>query len=342
MEHPTRLETPAVIGSFWKRIFAMIADTLLLGAIGWLATFQFADRLIAFGPNGRAIGLGVSLLYFGILNSSVGGGATPGKRLFGLRVVKRSGARVSLIRSVWRAIVYLVPIFLNGWFFALPPLAPWQEIAFSTVDSTIVFGMELAMIYLYIANVSTRQTLHDLVAGTFVVKADSMGAPVANRTHSVHLVVVSVWLLLFLAGIPLAWPMLKNFATSNPLGIDIKGQTAVYQTVTAQPGVLSAQVNTNTFTSWSSGGKSETTTSLDVSANLDHAVTQEESRTAADAIARRVLAVKPDILGQQELGVTVRYGYDIGVWSQWQAYNYVDTPANWKSGKATRPSKKAK
>jgi hypothetical protein len=223
----------------------------------------------------------------------------------------------------------------------VPPLLPWQEIAFATAISTLVFGMGVAMIYLYIANVSTRQTLHDLFAGTFVVKRD--GGVVENRTHRVHLVIVGVWLLLFVAGIPLAWPLIKNFDASKLFGGDFKTLTAVYHAVNAEPGVLSAQVTQNTNTFWNSG-KKETTTSLQVTVTIDHAVDDAEAKSVAKVIAQRVLAVTPDIIDREKLSVTVRYGYDIGVWSRWNAFNSIDTPADWKTALAPKPTvaKKAK
>jgi uncharacterized RDD family membrane protein YckC len=330
MEHPTRTEAPAKIAGFWKRIFAMIADSALLGAVGWLATFQFADSLIALGTNGRILGLGVSILYFGVLNSRIGGGATLGKRLFGLRVVRRSGAKLGLLRSLLRAVIYLVPLYLNGWFIALPPLQPWQQIAFSTVDLTVVFGMGVAMIYLYIANVSTRQTLHDLAVSSFVVTEESAGTSVVGYTHRTHLVIVALWMLLFLAGIPLAWSYLPNIAASNPFGLNVNGLTAVQDAVVQVPGVLSAQVTQNSSSVWSEG-KKETVTSLNVLVDVDHRVSEQQAKTFAEGVARRVLATSPNILGEQKLKVTVRYGYDIGVWKQSQSFNFIDTPSAWRT-----------
>jgi hypothetical protein len=50
-----------------------------------------------------------------------------------------------------------------------------------------------------------------------------------------------------------------------------------------------------------------------------------------DEVARRVLVVAPDLFGSPRLNVVVRYGYDIGIRSDWRTYSYSGTPTEWRS-----------
>jgi uncharacterized RDD family membrane protein YckC len=294
----------ARIAGFWRRIFAAIVDTIVLGIVGLAIGYAFYDRLIALGPYGRIVGFPIALLYFGLLNGAVGGGATLGKRALGIRVVGRDGASVSAVRSLWRGAVYLIPFYLNGLDLSFLPLSQTQMIVAVALDVFFVFGVLGATVYLYIANIRTRQVMHDLAAGTFVVRYEGVRAPVKVRINRVHLVVISIWLLIVLAAVPLglryAGPVLKNwFNTTFDTNTDTlqKLQSAV----NADPDVLSTSVTVNTTT------------------------------FVADSIAARVLAAAPDNAGQQRLVIVVRYGFDIGIASGWQGFNYGYTPDEWRA-----------
>lgn len=333
MDHPLRVEAPAEIAGFWRRILAALIDAMILGLIGWLCARNFEGPLIALGSNGRVIGIAVALAYFGILNSRIGGGASLGKRLIGLRVVHGSGAKIGLGCSILRAAVLAIPVYLNGWMFDLPPLSHAAEIAFFTIDAALVFGVLLANLYLYIANRSTRQVLHDLVAGTYVVYAP--GGAVEARMARVHRIVVGVWFALVLIGVPVAWVTLERLGGQNLFGIDISGQTAIYNAVLQEPGVRSAAVMTITSANWVQG-KTSHGNFLSVAVTLDHAVSEGEAEAIQRKIALRTLATSPDILGQDLLSVRVSYGYDIGIYSKWRHTQNNGTPDDWKAAAAEK------
>ena len=174
---------PARIAGFWRRLAAALVDALVLGIVGFAIGTLFTDQLVALGPYGRAVGFPIALLYFGLLNGNAGGGATLGKRMLGIRVVGRDGASVSVLRSLWRAVVYLVPFYLNGLDLSFLPLNDAQTMAALVVDAVLVFGVIGATVYLYLFNFRTRQMMHDLAAGTFVVRADSAAPPINVRIN---------------------------------------------------------------------------------------------------------------------------------------------------------------
>ncbi len=148
---------------------AFFLDGLVLGAVGWAAGLFPSDQFVHMGPWGRLLGFCVALPYFGLLNSRVGGAQTLGKRALGIKVVGRDGALLSVPRSVARYLPLGVAWSLNGaqipdtvqasfWLYAL---------------SAVVFGVGLSIVYLFVFNRATRQSLHDLLVGSFVVQASA-------------------------------------------------------------------------------------------------------------------------------------------------------------------------
>ncbi len=102
---------PPVLGQrkicgFWRRVAALMIDSLPLGVVGLVMGWFFFDALAQLGSGGRLLGFAIALLYFGILNSSVGRGQTLGKRAMGIEVVDGAGRhirarplRASLLRA---------------------------------------------------------------------------------------------------------------------------------------------------------------------------------------------------------------------------------------------------
>ena len=80
-------------------------------------------------------------------------GQTIGKKAFGLRILASDGERP----DPWRLVLLrsLVPLFFNV--LSLMPLLIPLSLAFSLLDSLLIFGRE-------------RRCLHDYMAGTIVVE----------------------------------------------------------------------------------------------------------------------------------------------------------------------------
>src|SRR5262245_3395670 len=111
-------ERPPIAG-FWRRLAAFVVDGLILAVPAMLLGFALFNWAASLGQAGRLIGFVVALLYFGLLNSRLGGGQTLGKRLLGIRVTDRNGAPLSPLRAILRYLVLAVPYFLNGLWFDL-------------------------------------------------------------------------------------------------------------------------------------------------------------------------------------------------------------------------------
>jgi uncharacterized RDD family membrane protein YckC len=180
----------AVISGFWRRLLAFILDGLLLGLVGVVLGLFWFDPLARLGGWGRLLGFCASLVYFGVLNSAIGGGQTFGKRVMRVRVVDRSGQPISPGRSFLRYTVLGAPYFLNH--LLIPPSLLMSPIGLPIVFILLGFGG--AIVYLYIFNRRTRQSLHDLVAGTFVTRTTPPGYVVGSIWRP-HLIVVGGWFM---------------------------------------------------------------------------------------------------------------------------------------------------
>lgn len=159
------------IANFWSRLGAIFVDLLIVGAVGYVLGIFLFDTLARLGAYARIVGFVIAVSYFGILNSRIGNGQTLAKRWLGLRVVDGRGLCLSLPRSLLRYTVLGLPFFLNF----LPVDFGVTALFAETLISIILFGGMFSIFYLYLFNRRTRQSLHDLVVGTYVVNVNPPG-----------------------------------------------------------------------------------------------------------------------------------------------------------------------
>jgi uncharacterized RDD family membrane protein YckC len=303
------------IAGFWRRLGAFFLDCLVLGVIGGAAGFFLTDEFVRLGPWGRLLGFFVAIAYFGTLNSKITGGQTLGKRLLKIKVVTKEGTPLSVPKSFLRFLPLGGPWFLNGAQFSASVLfSSWVYVL-----SIVVFGLGFSLVYLYVFNRKSRQSLDDLLVGSYVVSADAAG-PVASAAPSqVHLAVCV--LLVVAAG--LAPYFTKNLAAREPFTSLVK----VYRAVSSEPWVVHAQVNKGK----SFGGKTNkggtTTTYLSITAySKDRDI---ESAERAKQLAQVALSADGSTANLDVIQVTLAYGYDIGIASSWRSQTSAHSPKEW-------------
>jgi len=298
------------IAGFWRRLGALAIDLVLLGIVGWILGWVLFDPLARMGAYAKLIGFAIALAYFGICNSRIGGGQTLGKRWLGVRVVDVHDQLLSLPRSLLRYAVLGIPFFANGL-----PLSPEQAISspLSYLLSLVIFGGMFALVYLYIFNRRTRQSLHDLVVGSYVERFDraaqSVPFPAIWRGHMVVVAVIAV--------IALSGPMVASRFIGTQA---FAGILPLYQTLSAQPHVMSAQV----VRGWTSFNGGHATQSLQSSLRLDAPLTEDDAM--ARRIAQQMAKADPNIADEDAIVVTLVYGYDMGIASGWKRHGYSFKP----------------
>jgi uncharacterized RDD family membrane protein YckC len=291
----------AQIARVVPRIGADVADVALLGLVGLAVGLLIGDQVAPAGTPARLLGLLVAVPYFAVFGSRLGGGQTFGKTLFKLRVVDRSGQPLSLPRSTVRAIIVTTPWLFNGLFFR-----SWSTSAAVTtwVAGVLVFGLAAASIGTFLFSPRTRQTVHDLVVGSYVVSQHDVGKSVLVRTPRALEIAAAAWIVLVAcvsAGTGLG---AKNKFASDPLS----GQLA------AIPNVTRFRVGTTTVTRFE-GGPARTQEVLQV-AFWYHGPDDGVKETKR-AVVSAILWHHPGLGRVPQMQLTVIRGWDLGIasWS---------------------------
>jgi len=304
----------APVAGFWRRVLAFMVDGLILGIVGAALGMLAFERLAELGTWGRGVGFLISLVYFGVMDSGLAQGQTPGKRLLKIRVVRTDGRMLGPGRSALRFTLMGVPYFLNNAHIPLDSSNVW----IFTLLSLVVFGLGLSILYLLIFNRATRQSLHDLATGSCVINANSTLVPgTLAQIWRGHYVVVALIAAAALCA-PLALSGLRHSATFKPLLATQEGLMQV-------PEVAYAGVSAGIYKNFNDGASQRY---IAVTALLAHKLDAEES--LGDRLAGIVLDRYPDASGLDSININIVYGFDIGIASASSNTNYSHSPGEWR------------
>ena len=301
---------PSRSPEIWRRPLAMVLDGLILWGVGFPLGLLLFHPLAHLGPWARAIGFLIALLYFGILNSRIGRGQSIGKRALRIQVVQSDGSELSPSKSILRFAVIGAPYFANG---LMLPLSR-TPIAVTTALSILIFGVGGAAIYLFLFNRDTRQSLHDLAVGSFVVRTRPGRIPV-TRLWKGHLVILGTSLCV----LTLAMVYIGRIATER---FRLDDLMRVLKAVESSRGVHSTSVFSGM--TWGSGGGGEY---FKVTANLKQEPASAETFT--DGIAGIVLETFPEVMSKGQLEIDLVYGFDIGIARAARTAGTVRSPREW-------------
>jgi GrpB-like predicted nucleotidyltransferase (UPF0157 family)/uncharacterized RDD family membrane protein YckC len=167
----------------WRRVVAVVVDyglvILCLGVLAVVGVFSYAIGAVTTTiatPTGRVL---AQLVIFAVLTVPVTvwlagweaspGGATPGKRLLGLRVLTMSGDRLTWPRSLLRtALKFTLP-------WELAHIAWWNLLLRSGDQGSVLDRLLLSLVcaaiavYLVSLFVGSRRAPYDRIAGAFVI-----------------------------------------------------------------------------------------------------------------------------------------------------------------------------
>ena len=307
---PKEVEHIPNIAGFWRRSFAFSIDAALLITAGSGLGYFAMDWLAAMGPWGQAIGIAATLIYFGAGDSLAGGGASPGKRLAGLWVVDRSGNPISVSRATARCIVFIIPFMVDARCLSCPADV---EIALGA----LVYGGGGAMFALFATNRQTRQSIHDLVARTYVIKKNVPSLPVHDPVWRGHYVIAAL--------VAASITALIAVATMEQVNSGKRDQMArVSGVLMAEEGVASAHVLAGqVIVRRKPVGFVQLTIRLDERPGLG--LEQEAERLTGLAM-RKV----PEAFEVHKVGVRVAYGYDIGIAVKYDTWDAELGPEDWR------------
>jgi len=217
--------------------------------------------------------------------------------------VNKDNQTISLPRSLARYVILSAPQFLNGTRIPSETLAPFL----GYLIQFIVIGGNLSLIYLYIFNRTTRQSLHDLIVGTFVVKAGSEKSTVGPVWRP-HFIMVGIFFLLtallpvFFSGLIEKFPMKKLSAAR----VALEKEASVIEAPSVTLGTLTSTNDEGT----------KTTRLLNAKAIVDNESVADAA--LAEKLATILVLKFPDLQNIDNIQLTLTYGYDIGIWSYWK------------------------
>lgn len=300
------------ITGFWRRIGALVIDIIILGILGWSLGFFLESTLVEIGAWGRLIGFIIALIYFGILNSSITNGQTLGKKILNIKVVDANNKTISIFRSFGRYAILGTPFFLNGAQFSDDVLlSPWGYLL-----SFIIFGGLLSVIYLYIFNRNTRQSLHDVIVGTYVINinAEQKSLKPIWKPHYV----VSI-LFFVTAGIVPVFTL--DLATQQPFSQMLTTREALMNHDDVKYVTINDGKNITTTV------KTGTTETTYVSAQVFLNKNKIKDENLAKDLANSVLNTYSSAKEKNVIVIFLIYGYDIGIASSWNQFSYRYDPS---------------
>lgn len=297
-----------IICGFWRRVIAFIIDCTILGSLGDISGWFLFDFYAHLGGWGRLLGFSIALTYFGLLNSFLGKGKTLGKRIMKIEVVNRSGNSIPMAHAFLRTSVLCAPWFFNG--APIPTSIVVSPAGYGI--GLLLFGLGGAIIYLYIFNRRTRQSLHDLVVGTFVVRSQPKGIMPNVFMWKTHLVVIGVWLV----------------AVIGYSVIDIH-RARVDHLVEIRKNIESSG---KFIVGWITQDREMHRFFLTVTFKEN----PDDYEAAAKNIAAMIFDKDPDVLKKGGIDLIVCYGYDIGISMERRCQNFDYSLGKWNKQRIHR------
>ena len=315
------MENNLYLSKFWTRIWALLIDTIILGIFGFILGLIFKNFFISLGGNAKIIGWIISLVYFTILNSKINNGQTFGKKIMNIQVADIYGNTISLKTSFIRTLVLTLPFFLNG--FRIPGTNLFSVV--TIIQSIIIFTFGFGIIIFYIFNKQNRQSIHDIIAKTYVVQD--------YRNDEVTLMPKFGKLPLYILGglfVIISAFTIYNFTNSTKVSKFI----SVYENILKQENISDASVFMNFKPLIDSSGTKhfiytvtiKTNKNIEQKNDIDDNINNPElKQTVETFINSKVYESDKDILS-----VVVNSGFDIGIAKQNYSFNIYRPIYKWK------------
>ncbi len=303
---PEELPEPrAAFTGLGIRVAAFALDVLALASAGSVVGSIAREPLIAMGRWTQFLGLAAGIAYFGGLGSRWGRGQTLGMRATGIRLVDLEGSALTPARSALRALVFFLPALANGW--SLPGMTP-GAVALGAVLAALVFGLGPALLAVAIFNRPSRRSLHDLAAGSVVVRASPPDAhPSPCPFPQLALMGASAWMAIVLLAVLLVGVRIGNAAPERAL-------ESTWRELGTIPGVASASLLENTTTTLGLGKDGTRRQSTSLVATLWTTASESEVKRISFAGAT-VVRLDPVASRVDSIVIRVCRGYGLVFWS---------------------------
>jgi uncharacterized RDD family membrane protein YckC len=301
-------------GSVSRRFAAYIVDSIVLSIVGIGIGIVFFDKLWELGLWGRLVGFFAGSIYFASLECGIGKGQSLGKRWMKLRVVDVQGNCISFARSLSRFTIFAIPSLLYG--LRIPDTrTPWIVSSFIFL---VIVWLGGSTLYLICFNDQSRQGVHDLAVGSFVVYYDHSGPVNAKPIPRLHVHI----LIAMLAIITASAAGLKDWSDKLPSNSEFRRDAIPIE---AMDGVQRARL-AESLKHGSTGGPPKKI----LYARIIRASRPESEDAFAGEVARIILQEDRNAVDYDQLSIGLFYGYDIGIATRWNHKEFLHTPAEWR------------
>lgn len=299
------------LAGVWRRIGAFFIDIVFLWLLGQAAGVVLYAQFAALGAWGILVGLGITVLYFGVMQSRLRGGQSLGMYALGLKLVSRTGEPLSVPAAALRAAIFCLAYFMNGFIINLGADKIWLAMSILVLLAGIIFSIY----YLLLFNRRTRQSLHDLAVGAFVVRAGP---------GKLNLPTASVWRghAAFIAAAVIVFAGIAQVSRQFLPPAQLTSLQAVSEELQKMPGVQSVGILLSTV---HVGNESREQLWINAIVNPSLPATQ----IVAQGMVELLLKQYPEASRQSSIGVSLGSGYNIGIASSWTSTNYAHTPEQW-------------
>jgi len=310
------METNIVISNFWRRILALLIDFVILGIIGFIIGMIFQDFFSNMGIYGPLFGMAIVIFYQTIFNSKVVNGQTFGKMILNIQVVDINGNTLNIDLSILRALILSVPYFTIN--ISIPYISDISIL--SIIKSIILFSMVLGVIVIYIFNNKTRQSLHDLLIGSYVVSTERNEElkPIPAVNKASFYILGS--LIILVIGFNIFFLTQKS---------ELGNLNIVNNKIEQINGVIQSGVNKKTNVFY---GEKKTVTKI-YQANIRVSNLPDgniENSKIVQDVVKIILRNESDIDNYDILYVSLTKGFDIGIARYSSSTNISKTPSEWR------------
>lgn len=300
-EESLSISNKATRPSLFKRLLALIVDTIIISLIGFATSFLFEDFYVSLGNLGPLVGLIFVVLYFSIFQSEIGKGQSIGKRAIEAKVTDIYGNLLTFKQAFLRATILFIPFYLDSVFLI-------SEVGF--YFSLLLNLAGLAIIYFMLINIS-RRGLHDILMKTTVVNADISEITIDEENDKSKKKTIGITVL---TGVLVVTSVFFNSFYNGFTDLrEARTEIEKIEEVSYVNG-LSITNSTRIINDESPFNLSLILVSVKVNdeSYLDF---EEYSNDLSDQIYSVVQQEVPEANDVDEVNVTLTYGYDIGIWN---------------------------
>lgn len=286
--------------SIFIRLLALIVDFIILGIIGYISGLFFEDFYVSLGKYGTLIGSSVTIVYFSILQSSIGKGQTLGKNAIGAKVTDLKGQYLSLDKSFLRSFIVFFPI-LN------------VEI-FSGGSGMLIILMLLMLItfssfYFILVNKS-RRCLHDILINSIVTNKEVIDIEIDEQNDRSNKKIIPIGVIAILM---IGMGIYQTFSENT-----LSQLLSAKEKIENVDGVISVnQIESSTTTYSSTNELSRTYSSVEIKVRINDKNEASDLESMYFDIFYQIIKDEvPESEDVNAVSITLYYGYNIGIASK--------------------------